>query len=95
MATTLVNLFGYLAYYPHYQMEIREELKGITRPLDFEVLLKLPVLRSIIKETLRLWPPIPTGSSRLVPPAGLNIAGVYIPANTVIFAPRYTIARCK
>ena len=95
MATTLINTFANLARYPIYQQKIRSELQTISSTSDFAALLELPVLKSIIMETLRLWPPVPTGSGRIVPKGGLQIAGRYIPAGTAIFAPRYTIARCK
>jgi len=60
---------------------------------DFDAVLDLPILRSVITETLRLWPAVPTGSGRVVPQGGITIAGKFIAANTKIFTPRYTIAR--
>jgi cytochrome P450 len=95
MATTLINTFHNLARYPTYQQQIRSELKRIPSVSDFVAIQELPILNSVIKETLRLWPPVPTGSGRKVPAGGLTIAGQYIPAETVIFAPRYTIARSE
>jgi tryprostatin B 6-hydroxylase len=95
MATTLINIFHNLARHPIYQQQIRSELKNVPSVSDFVAIQELPILKSVIKETLRLWPPVPTGSGRKVPKGGLTIAGQYIPAETVIFAPRYTIARRK
>ncbi|KAG4442983.1 hypothetical protein IFR05_001514 [Cadophora sp. M221] len=94
-ATTLINLFANLARHPKYQEQILKEIQTLPSIMDFSALLKLPILKSVIMETLRLWPPVPTGSGGLVPPAGLNIAGKFIPERTVIFAPRYTIARYR
>ncbi|KAL5322205.1 hypothetical protein ACEPPN_010175 [Leptodophora sp. 'Broadleaf-Isolate-01'] len=96
MATTLINLFANLSRYPKYQEHIlKVEIQTLPSILDFPAVLKLPVLKSVIMETLRLWPPVPTRSGRLVPLGRLSIAGKYIPERTVIFAPRYTIARLE
>lgn len=95
MATTLITTFYNLARFPIYQEQIRKELQTISSISDFAAVLELPVLKSVIMETLRLWPPIPTGSGRIVPEGGLTIAGEFIPAGTCIFAPRYTIARLE
>lgn len=95
MATTLITTFANLARYPKYQEQIRSELQSISHISDFAAVIELPILKSVIMETLRLWPPIPTGSGRIVPKGGLTIAEEYIPAGTAIFAPRYTIARRK
>lgn len=95
MATTLIHTLANVARYPLYQQKIFAELQSISSVADFAAVMKLQVLKSVIMETLRLWPPIPTGPGRIVPRGGLTIAGKYIPAGTTIFAPRYTISRCK
>ncbi|KAH6713476.1 cytochrome P450 [Leptodontidium sp. MPI-SDFR-AT-0119] len=66
MATTLINLFANLSRYPKYQEHIlKVEIQTLPSILDFPAVLKLPVLKSVIMETLRLWPPVPTRSGRL------------------------------
>ncbi|CZR59340.1 related to pisatin demethylase cytochrome P450 [Phialocephala subalpina] len=95
MATTLINIVANLCRYPVYQHKIRREVATLSSISDFDAVLDLPILGSVFKETLRLWPPVPTGSGRIVPEGGLLIAGRYIPAGTKIFAPRYTIARME
>ncbi|KAF8849089.1 cytochrome P450 [Acephala macrosclerotiorum] len=95
LATTLINTFANLCRYPAYQHKIRQELESISSISDFDAVLELLILGSIIKETLRLWPPVPTGSGRIVPEGGLTLVGRYIPAGTKIFTPRYTIARME
>ena len=92
-ATTLTALFAYLARYSKYQAQIFDEIKKISSVTEFLAVLRLPVLKSVIMETLRLWPPLPTGVGRIVPAGGLTIAGRYIPGGTTILAPRYSIAR--
>jgi hypothetical protein len=44
---------------------------------------------------MRLVPAVLTFSSRVTPPEGLIIDGTFIPGNTKICAPRYTIGRRK
>ncbi|KAG4415830.1 hypothetical protein IFR04_011010 [Cadophora malorum] len=94
-ATTLIALFAYLARYSKYQDQIFDEIKKISSVTEFLAVLRLPVLKSVIMETLRLWPPLPTGVGRIVPAGGLTIAGRYIPGGTTILAPRYSIARLE
>lgn len=53
----------------------------------------LPILKSVIYETLRLFLPVPIGPARVLHPEGLTIGGIHIPGNTTIFGPRYRIAR--
>ncbi|KUJ12976.1 cytochrome P450 [Mollisia scopiformis] len=95
MATTLINTFANLARYPRYQSLIRNELQTLSSLSNFSALLDLPVLSSVIMETLRLWPPIPTGPGRKVPEGGLMIGGRWVPGGTHVFAPRFTIARLE
>lgn len=94
-ATTLACIFYHLALYPQYQRQLQEELKSVASLHDFNHLETLPVLRSIIHETLRLFPPVPTAPARLSPTGGLLIGGKFIPEGIAIFTPRYVIARCK
>lgn len=44
-------------------------------------------------ETLRLKPPVPSGLSRLTPPEGIQVDGVFIPGKTVVSVPTYAIQR--
>ena len=60
---------------------------------DLHTLHVLPHLNGIINETLRLHPAVPTGGLRQTPPEGVHVAGRFIPGNTVICAPRYSLAR--
>ena len=61
---------------------------------DIKVLAALPHLNAVINEAMRLHPAALTGGVRKTPDnEGVNIAGVYIPPETTIVAPRYTISR--
>lgn len=53
----------------------------------------LPYLEGIINETLRMKPAVPSGTPRVTPKAGLQIDEVYIPGDTNVIVPTYSIQR--
>ncbi|KAF2463953.1 cytochrome P450 [Lindgomyces ingoldianus] len=61
---------------------------------NITALSSLPHLNGVISESMRLLPAILTFSSRVTPLEGLKVDGTYIPGNTKICAPRYSIGRC-
>lgn len=91
-APSLTLLFYFLARYPIHAEKIYEEIKGVDRDSP-AALATLPHLTGTINEAMRLLPAVLTFSSRVTPPQGLMIDGTFIPGNTKICAPRYTIGR--
>lgn len=75
--------------------KLQEELNSIDSIDDLKALQTLPHLNGLINETLRLHPAVPTGGLRETPPEGIMISGRFVPGNTVICAPRYSLARRK
>lgn len=53
----------------------------------------LPYLNGVVNEGLRLHPALLTGGYRRTPKEGAVICGRYIPGETTIVAPRYSIFR--
>jgi cytochrome P450 len=51
------------------------------------------VLDSIVRESMRLQPAMPSGVERMTPPRGLDIAGTFIPGNTICRVPNYVTFR--
>lgn len=47
--------------------------------IDFMSVSNLPYLLACLDEALRMYPPVPTGLPRVVPPAGASIAEHYVP----------------
>lgn len=64
-----------------------------TSTLDVVTLGKLPYLNAVINETIRLSPPVPSGLQRQTPPEGMTVGDVFIPGNTIVQVPSYTIFR--
>ncbi|KAH8160198.1 hypothetical protein CIB48_g8037 [Xylaria polymorpha] len=105
-AATLTMLTYELARKPELQAEARNEVlkAGIqdisgSAPASEAVGTmfwnKLPFLDGCINETLRLYPPLPTGGARQTVDKPITIAGRYIPPQTTIVAPRWSIGRLE
>lgn len=54
---------------------------------------QLPYLNAVMDETLRLHPPVSSGTQRVTPPEGLLVGETFIPGDTIVRAPTYTIQR--
>ncbi|KAK4868972.1 hypothetical protein LT330_006581 [Penicillium expansum] len=93
-APSLTLLFYFLARYPMHADKIYEEIHRVDRE-NPTALATLPHLTGTINEAMRLLPAVLTFSSRVTPPEGLMIDGTFIPGNTKICAPRYTIGRLE
>lgn len=75
--------------------EIVEALSGIdnTKVAPFDKVRYLPYLKACIDEGLRLLPPSATTTPRYTPPSGQDIMGYWIPGNTEVLCPTYSIQR--
>ncbi|KAH8622925.1 mRNA 3'-end-processing protein yth1 [Alternaria alternata] len=83
VATSLSGLFYLLLKHPkamaRLTKEVRSAFHGTTPKMTSKELRHLHFLLACIKETLRLYPPTPTGSARLVPSQGATVCGLPIP----------------
>ncbi|KAJ5741040.1 hypothetical protein N7493_000912 [Penicillium malachiteum] len=83
----------HLATNPEIQLALRKEIESHAdvANLAFQAIQNLPLLESVINETLRVHPAVPSGLPRLTPPEGVYIDGTYIPGNTTVSCPTWTI----
>ncbi|KAH6879524.1 benzoate 4-monooxygenase cytochrome P450 [Thelonectria olida] len=95
-AASLTALFYQLALHPDVCKTLQDEIdgfKGSNDASDHSSLAKLKFLQACIDESLRLSPAVPSGVQRMTPPKGLQVGDTFIPGNTIIQLPSYTMYR--
>ena len=99
----LTYLFYQLCRRGELQDSLRAELRTLTSPAvghddvtvlsEPAILDELPLLDALVMETLRLHAPNPARLRRVVPSAGLNLHGYFIPPDTIISSNAYCLHR--
>ncbi|KAH7140458.1 benzoate 4-monooxygenase cytochrome P450 [Dactylonectria estremocensis] len=95
-ATTLTCLFFLLATNKSACSKLHEEIDRFlltSIELNHSSISRLKYLQACIDETLRLFPPVPSGLQRMTPASGLQIGEMFIPGNTIVTVPSYTLYR--
>lgn len=79
-------IFLYLISSPRVLEKFRKEFTqtSISSPITDAQARSLPYLQAVIKEGLRIWPPVTGLMSKEVPPSGDTINGLLIPGGTSI-----------
>jgi len=97
VAATLIYIMLSLSTHPRVVKALQVEIDAYTTmpeaAFDSVSLTKLQYLDAVINETLRLYPPVPSGVQRLTPPEGLRIGDTHIPGDTIVQIPTHTIHR--
>lgn len=88
--STLTSMTYELAKHPEWQERLRQESRALGKPyLDFADQQRLPALDRVLRETLRLYPPLPVIPR--VATRDFDFQGYRIPAGTmVVIAPIHT-----
>ncbi|RFU29400.1 hypothetical protein B7463_g6939, partial [Scytalidium lignicola] len=97
-AITLTHIFYHLAKDQSQVQKLRTELENLNiteEGFNFESVRTASHLNGIINETLRLHHPVPAGLLRVTPPEGLLIAGTFVPGNTTVNVPMWSIGKSK
>lgn len=94
--TSLTNLMYQLASNPQKQSKLYKQLastlEGKDQPVaHYAELQKVPYLRACLDESFRCKPPVGFGLPRRTVRQGSTIAGQYIPADTVVSSPLYSV----
>ncbi|KAI9743076.1 MAG: hypothetical protein M1818_003371 [Claussenomyces sp. TS43310] len=93
-SSSLVSIIYLLLAYPDKYEKLKQEIHLYDGPLNHHNLAKFAYLNAVVKEALRLLPPIGSGlMHRVTPPEGLTIEGVYIPGNTTVGIGAYELQR--
>ncbi|CAG9954643.1 unnamed protein product [Clonostachys rosea f. rosea IK726] len=92
VAATLTHIFYELAYDANLTKTLQDALDALPS-LENSNLINVELLDAVINETLRLHPPVPSGTQRVTPPGGLRIGSNQIPGNTIVQVPSYTVFR--
>ncbi|KAG6369001.1 hypothetical protein INS49_003220 [Diaporthe citri] len=91
-AYVLLGIFCELAKHPQHAEQIYAEVRDVNVS-QVKALNRLLHLNAVINETLRLYPVLLTGGARKAMDEGVWIGNKFIPPNTTIVAPRYSIMR--
>lgn len=97
-AITLTAVLYLLALYPEKKKLLQEEVDGLLSSADdlrHQKLAGKPILDGCIQEAMRLYPAVPSGTQRLTPPEGAMIAGRWIPGDTLVSTPTFSLHRGK
>ncbi|KAI0534986.1 putative cytochrome P450 oxidoreductase [Xylaria digitata] len=91
-AAALTHIFFQLAHDPALVRALQKELDALP-DLAHDNLQTIELLDAVINETLRLHPPVPSGTQRVTPPEGLRIGDKLIPGDVIVQVPSYTVFR--
>lgn len=86
-ATLLSGATYHLLSNPQYLSRLQAELRqNFTKVADLrlEPLAKLTYLEAVLKESLRMYPPVPIGLPRVSPPGGMQVGGHFVPEGTIL-----------
>ncbi|KAF2094199.1 cytochrome P450 monooxygenase [Rhizodiscina lignyota] len=96
-ATALTNALYNLLKHPDCFQALRRELDAVLEPGEvvaaYDRIKHLPYLRACLDESMRLNPPNTMNVPRLTPPEGLEVMGEWIPGNTTVHSPPYSMHR--
>ncbi|KAK2836068.1 hypothetical protein FQN49_006714 [Arthroderma sp. PD_2] len=95
-ALNMTTVLYLLALNPEQKKALQAEIDYLVPTVDelsHQKLAGSSVLEGCISEALRLYPPVPSGMQRITPPHGAMIADRWIPGDTIVSTPTYSLHR--
>lgn len=92
---TLLSTISAPSVYKRLQQEIDDADQRVQSPVAWRDIQQLPYLQAVIKEGLRMWPPIGGLGFKRVPPGGEHINGYFVPGGTEIGQAFLAVGRSK
>lgn len=75
--------------------EIRRASPAVSSPITWAQAQTLPYLQAVIREGLRMWPPVGGLGFKTVPPEGDHVNGYFVPGGTEIGQGFHGVGRSK
>jgi len=75
--------------------EIRKVTSSVSSPISWAQTQTLPYLQAVIREGLRMWPPVAGLGFKQVPPEGDTINGFFVPGGTQVGQGFYAVGRSR
>ncbi|KAF9767390.1 hypothetical protein IL306_000060 [Fusarium sp. DS 682] len=75
--------------------EIRRVSPSVSNPISWAQTQTLPYLQAVVREGLRMWPPVAGLGFKQVPPDGDTINGFFVPGGTQVGQGFYTVGRSR
>ncbi|RYP50574.1 hypothetical protein DL769_010934 [Monosporascus sp. CRB-8-3] len=86
-ATALSGATYFLATHPQVLAKLTDEVRSSFQSedeIDLHSVAKLRYMLAVLDETMRIYPPVPSASPRLVTPGGDTICGEFVPDGTTL-----------
>ncbi|CAN8101611.1 unnamed protein product [Discula destructiva] len=91
-ATCIIAAVYYLSQNPRVYEKLKAEIRGTfasEAAINIEAVRDLPYLLAVLKESLRIHPPVPGNHSRIVSGEGAEIVGKWVPPGTLVSFPHW------
>lgn len=93
-ASTLVATLYFLGTHPHVLSRLEAEVRSAFRTdqeINVNNVQNLPYMLAVLKESMRVHPPVPISLSRVAAPGGAQIAGTHVAGGTMLGVWQYSV----
>jgi cytochrome P450 len=93
LACAFYHLLRHPDYLKRLMAELEERFPNGDADWESSRVKDVPLIDNVFWETLRLSPGVPDGLNRVTPPEGVMVDDVFIPGDTIVSAPLFSIQR--